>query len=167
MPLRRRLGVTAFGLNQIMLRPGQRGRIHRHEHQEEVYLVLSGTLTLEVEGEARDLAAGDLARIGPEVRRRMVNLGPGDLPCWPSAAPASTRGATGCPTPTGTTPSRGPRRRSPSPRTSRGRSCGSLDPAGWAGGLAGGVSSPCSPGSSIASTAAFACRSAAPAGRDV
>ena len=28
--LRRELGVTSFGLNQILLRPGQRGRIHRH-----------------------------------------------------------------------------------------------------------------------------------------
>ena len=30
VPLRRMLGVTTFGLNQIILRPGQRGRIHRH-----------------------------------------------------------------------------------------------------------------------------------------
>jgi uncharacterized cupin superfamily protein len=37
--LRRALGVTSFGLNQIMLEPGQRGRIHRHREQEEVYLV--------------------------------------------------------------------------------------------------------------------------------
>ena len=77
VPLRRMLGVTSFGLNQVLLRPGERGRIHAHEHQEEVYLVLSGTLTLEIEGEARDLAAGDLVRIAPAVRRRMVNRGPG------------------------------------------------------------------------------------------
>ena len=44
IPLRRQLGVTSFGLNQILLRPGQRGRIHRHTTQEEVYVVLSGTL---------------------------------------------------------------------------------------------------------------------------
>jgi len=43
-PLRRELGVSAFGLNLIRLRPGQRGRIHRHERQEEVYVVLEGTL---------------------------------------------------------------------------------------------------------------------------
>jgi mannose-6-phosphate isomerase-like protein (cupin superfamily) len=77
VPLRRQLGVTAFGLNQMLLRPGQRGRIHRHERQEEVYLVLRGTLTLEVEGRAQDLAQGTLARVAPEVRRRLVNLGPG------------------------------------------------------------------------------------------
>jgi uncharacterized cupin superfamily protein len=76
IPLRRQLGVTAFGLNQMVLRPGERGRIHRHERQEEVYLVLEGTLTLVVEDEARDLAAWTVARVGPEVRRQLVNLGP-------------------------------------------------------------------------------------------
>ena len=77
VPLRRQLGVTAFGLNQMVLRPGERGRIHRHERQEEVYLVLRGTLTLEVEGERRDLADGELARVAPELRRRLLNRGPG------------------------------------------------------------------------------------------
>ena len=78
VPLRRRLGVTSFGLNQMMLRPGQRGRIHRHERQEEVYLVLRGTLTLELEGEERDVEECELARVGPEVRRRLLNRGPAD-----------------------------------------------------------------------------------------
>jgi mannose-6-phosphate isomerase-like protein (cupin superfamily) len=74
--LRRQLGVSAFGLNQMLLRPGERGRIHRHERQEEVYLVLRGTLTLEVEGVDQDLAEGDVVRVGPEVRRRLTNRGP-------------------------------------------------------------------------------------------
>ena len=51
MSLRRALGVTSFGINQMVLEPRQRGRIHRHARQEEVYLVLEGTLTLLVEGE--------------------------------------------------------------------------------------------------------------------
>ena len=76
VPLRRALGVTSFGLNQMLLRPGQRGRIHRHERQEEVYLVLSGRLTVEIEGEPHDLEAGELIRIAPGVRRRVLNLGP-------------------------------------------------------------------------------------------
>lgn len=76
VPLRRALGVTSFGLNQMLLRPGQRGRIHRHERQEEVYVVLSGRLTVEIEGEPQDLAAGDLMRVAPGVRRRVLNLGP-------------------------------------------------------------------------------------------
>ena len=52
------LGVSTFGLNQIVLGPGQRGRIHRHRRQEEVYLVLEGTLTLFVEGEEHTLERG-------------------------------------------------------------------------------------------------------------
>lgn len=77
--LRRALGVTTFGLNQIVLRPGQRGRIHRHAHQEEVYLVLAGTLTLYVEGEPRELGPGELARVAPEVRRQLVNAADTDV----------------------------------------------------------------------------------------
>ena len=64
-PLRRELGVTAFGLNVIVLRPGQRGRIHAHERQEEVYLVLEGELTLLVEGDAHVLGPDRAARVGP------------------------------------------------------------------------------------------------------
>jgi quercetin dioxygenase-like cupin family protein len=73
--LRRELGVSAFGLNLIRLRPRQRGRIHRHERQEEVYVVLAGTLTLEVEREPHELPRGALARVAPDVRRRLVNAG--------------------------------------------------------------------------------------------
>lgn len=77
VPLRRRLGVTAMGLNQIILAPGERGRIHAHEHQEEVFLVLEGVLTLVVEGAEHDMPAGRLARVAPDVRRQLVNRGPG------------------------------------------------------------------------------------------
>jgi uncharacterized cupin superfamily protein len=77
--LRRRLGVTSFGLNQIVLQPGERGRIHRHVRQEEVYLVLEGTLTLLVEGEATDLDQGELVRVAPDLRRQLVNRGPDRL----------------------------------------------------------------------------------------
>jgi uncharacterized cupin superfamily protein len=77
--LRQQLGVSTFGLNQIVLEPGQRGRIHRHQRQEEVYLVLAGTLTLYVEGEEHTLEAGSLARVAPGVRRQLVNRGPEQL----------------------------------------------------------------------------------------
>lgn len=77
--LRAELGVTSFGLNQIVLHPGQRGRIHGHARQEEVYLVLEGTLSLLVEGEETTLERGELIRVAPDVRRQLVNRGPGDL----------------------------------------------------------------------------------------
>ncbi len=79
LPLRRQLGVSSFGFNQIVLQPGQRGRIHRHKHQEEVYVVLEGTLTLLVEGETSDLGPGEVIRVAPQIRRQLVNLGPGRL----------------------------------------------------------------------------------------
>ena len=75
--LRAQLGVTSFGLNQIVLHPGQRGRIHAHERQEEVYLVLEGTLSLFLEGEEATLERGELVRVAPGVKRQLVNRGPG------------------------------------------------------------------------------------------
>ena len=77
--LRRPLEASGFGLNLLLLAPGQRGRVHDHTRQEEVYLVWEGTLTLIVEGEPHDLERGELARVGPGVRRQIVNRGPGRL----------------------------------------------------------------------------------------
>ena len=72
--LRAELGLSSFGLNLLRLRPGQASRIHRHERQEEAYLVLDGTLTLEVDSEgARELRNGDLARVAPDLRRQLSN----------------------------------------------------------------------------------------------
>jgi mannose-6-phosphate isomerase-like protein (cupin superfamily) len=79
LALRRQLGVTSFGMNQIVLEPGQRGRIHRHARQEEVYLVLDGTLTLVIEDDPTDLSQGELIRVAPGVRRQLVNRGPDRL----------------------------------------------------------------------------------------
>ncbi len=69
--LRRALGVTSFGLNQILLRPGQRGRIHRHAHQEEVYVVLAGAARIKVEDEVVELRPYDALRVAPGTPRAM------------------------------------------------------------------------------------------------
>ncbi|MEZ5061214.1 MAG: cupin domain-containing protein [Solirubrobacterales bacterium] len=74
--LRRQLGVTSFGINEIVLEPGQRGRIHLHHEQEEVFLVLEGVLTIGVDGVEETLEKGELIRVGPGVRRQLVNRGP-------------------------------------------------------------------------------------------
>jgi mannose-6-phosphate isomerase-like protein (cupin superfamily) len=79
LSLRRQLGVTSLGMNQIVLQPGQRGRIHRHHRQEEVYLVLEGQLALIIEGEESRLREGEIVRVAPSVRRQLVNRGPGRL----------------------------------------------------------------------------------------
>jgi mannose-6-phosphate isomerase-like protein (cupin superfamily) len=79
LSLRRALGVTSLGLNQITLQPRQRGRIHRHREQEEVYLVLRGTLTVICENEHHEVGEGQLLRVAPEVRRQLVNAN--EEPC--------------------------------------------------------------------------------------
>ncbi len=71
--LRKPLGVTGFGINQLTLQPGQRMRIHRHAGQEEVYLVIEGRLTVFVEGVAHTVAAGELMHVAPEIRRQLAN----------------------------------------------------------------------------------------------
>ena len=94
--LRRALGVTSFGINQMVLEPRQRGRIHRHERQEEVYLVLEGTLTLLVEGEEQ------VARTRRARARRARGAPPARQPraraaraCWRWAATGEHAGRDG------------------------------------------------------------------------
>src|SRR3954467_7049463 len=70
------LGLKTFGLRQITLKPGQRNRIHRHREQEELYLVLTGRLTIELgPDEVEELGEGELARVSPDTRRRLANGG--------------------------------------------------------------------------------------------
>ncbi len=71
--LRRELDVESLGINVLVLRPGQRNRVHIHERQEEIYLVLEGELTLVVEEEELKLAKYELARVAPSVRRQVTN----------------------------------------------------------------------------------------------
>lgn len=74
--LRAELGVTAFGLNLMVLQPGQRGRIHAHLRQEEVYVVLEGELTVTVEGgDEHVLGRHRVVRVGAAVRRQLANRG--------------------------------------------------------------------------------------------
>jgi mannose-6-phosphate isomerase-like protein (cupin superfamily) len=77
--LRAPLNVGSFGINALVLEPGQRNRIHRHRHQEEVFLVLEGTLSLWVEGEEHTFEVGELVRVAPHTRRQITNRGPGRL----------------------------------------------------------------------------------------
>jgi uncharacterized cupin superfamily protein len=71
--LRAGLGAASLGINLIRLQPGQRGRIHRHERQEEIYVVLQGRLTIVVEGEAHEVREHQAARLGPDERRQLIN----------------------------------------------------------------------------------------------
>ena len=73
--LSRELGVESFGISLMELAPGQRNRVHVHQRQEEVYLVVEGELTLVVEGEDMSVGVGELVRVAPPVRRQLANRG--------------------------------------------------------------------------------------------
>lgn len=75
--VRRELGVTAFGVNAIVLPPGYETGGHRHERQEELYIVQSGTVEItfgEGDGESVVLGPGGMARVDASTVRRMRNV---------------------------------------------------------------------------------------------
>jgi len=71
--VRRRLGVTAFGVNAIVFPPGFDGFAHYHEHQDELYFVHAGRARFEVEGETRELGAGGLLHVESTTPRKVSN----------------------------------------------------------------------------------------------
>jgi quercetin dioxygenase-like cupin family protein len=77
MLARRSLGLMAFGMNFVEIPPGE--SIPEHDEterdQEEVFLVLSGSPSMIVEGEEIPAPQGTLARLDPEVRRTVANHG--------------------------------------------------------------------------------------------
>jgi quercetin dioxygenase-like cupin family protein len=78
IPVREHLGLHAFGINAYV--PGEDGTlINEHDEsasgQEEVYLVLDGTATFEVDGETVDAPAGTFVVVRPEARRRATGDG--------------------------------------------------------------------------------------------
>jgi uncharacterized cupin superfamily protein len=78
--IRRALGVTAFGINQIDMPPGAKGFEHDEAdtRQEEVYLALAGSGVLRVDGTAIELRPGRYVLVTPEATRA-VEAGPEGL----------------------------------------------------------------------------------------
>ena len=76
--VRRALGVTAFGVNAIVMPPGYEGFLHYHEEQDELYFVHSGRALFEVEGEARELGPGELCHVDSTTPRRISNASKAD-----------------------------------------------------------------------------------------
>ncbi len=74
-PAREALGVTAWGMNVIELDPHCDG-YPKHDHvadgQEEVYVVLSGSLTAHVGGDAHELRTGDAMRLAAAMVRKFT-----------------------------------------------------------------------------------------------
>jgi len=69
------LGVTAFGVNAIVLPPGYATGSHFHDEQEELYFVHSGRVAIEFgDGGVQELEAGGLAWVDAPTERRLRNL---------------------------------------------------------------------------------------------
>jgi uncharacterized cupin superfamily protein len=77
--VRKELGVTAFGINVVVLPPQYAAGRHSHERQEETYFVHRGTIAIEFgDGSEHVLDAGGLARVDAPTVRRVRNLGDDD-----------------------------------------------------------------------------------------
>jgi hypothetical protein len=78
IPVREHLGIHAFGINAFT--PREDGTlVNDHDEagtgQEELYIVLDGKVTFEVDGEAVDTPPGTLVYVGPEARRKATGDG--------------------------------------------------------------------------------------------
>jgi mannose-6-phosphate isomerase-like protein (cupin superfamily) len=77
--IRGALGVTAFGVNAIVMPPGSEGIHHFHDTQDELYFVHQGTARFEVGGEVRELGPGGLCHVESTTPRKFANAGDDDL----------------------------------------------------------------------------------------
>ena len=74
--IRKALGVTAFGVNAIVLPPGIETGFHYHDEQEELYFVHRGSIEMEFgDGAVVALGEGALARVDAETVRKIRNVG--------------------------------------------------------------------------------------------
>jgi mannose-6-phosphate isomerase-like protein (cupin superfamily) len=77
--VRRELGVSAFGVNAMVLPPGTQWFEHYHEEQDELYFVHRGRAGFEVAGERFELDPGGLCHVQSTTPRRVWNAGDGEL----------------------------------------------------------------------------------------
>jgi mannose-6-phosphate isomerase-like protein (cupin superfamily) len=71
--IREPLGITAFGVNAIVMPAGHDGFLHYHERQDELYFVHCGRIRVEVEGQTQDLGPGGLFHAASTTPRKVSN----------------------------------------------------------------------------------------------
>jgi quercetin dioxygenase-like cupin family protein len=77
--VRRELGVTAFGINAVVLPPGYATGVHYHDEQEETYFVHRGQVEFRFgDGSTHMVRAGVVARVDAATHRGMRNVGADD-----------------------------------------------------------------------------------------
>lgn len=74
--VRKGLGVTAFGVNAIVMPAGIESGFHYHDEQEELYFVHRGAIEIEFgDGSVQRLDEGGLARVDAATLRKVRNPG--------------------------------------------------------------------------------------------
>src|SRR6478736_770149 len=77
--IRTPLGVTAFGVNALVLPAGISTGWHYHDRQEELYIVHAGTIRMTFgDGNEEELGPGGVARVDAATHRMITNVGDGD-----------------------------------------------------------------------------------------
>ena len=71
--VRQALGVTAFGVNAVVVPPGYASGRHLHERQEELYFVHRGTVEFTVGADTVALRPGGFLRVDPAAVRSVRN----------------------------------------------------------------------------------------------
>jgi mannose-6-phosphate isomerase-like protein (cupin superfamily) len=71
--VRKALGVTAFGVNALVLPPGYEGFFHYHDEQDELYFVHKGTARFEVEDGTHEVGAGGIVHVESTTPRKWSN----------------------------------------------------------------------------------------------
>ena len=77
--VRKGLGVTAFGVNAVVMPAGIESGFHAHDVQEELYFVHRGTLEMEFgDASVQRLPEGSFARVDAATMRKLRNVGESD-----------------------------------------------------------------------------------------
>jgi mannose-6-phosphate isomerase-like protein (cupin superfamily) len=80
--LRDDLKLTSLGMSFTRLPMGKGYTfLHKHESQEEIYIVISGKGLIYLDGELVDLIPGDVVRVNPEVYRALKADDESELIC--------------------------------------------------------------------------------------
>ncbi len=89
---RKSLDLRSFGMNVVELPPGE--TIPEHDEldrdQEEVFVILTGEVTVTIDGEEHAAPAGTFVRLDPEPQRTVVNTSDADATVLIVSAPRTS-----------------------------------------------------------------------------
>ncbi len=73
------LRTDSLSVIQERMPPGTSEQLHFHERAQQVFYILSGTATFEIEGEIKTVNPSQSIHILPNIRHRILNNGDTDL----------------------------------------------------------------------------------------